>query len=197
MKRAFDLTAAALAIVVVAPLMVVLAVLVVADSLGPIFFRQERVGRGGRPFGLWKFRSMYTDTTRTGPMLTETGDRRITRIGRVLRRYKLDELPQLFNVLRGDMSLVGPRPELPQLVALYTQEERKVCTVRPGITGPTQLTWRQEERHYPPGVDVVRYYIDHVMREKLRSDLAYVADHSLSGDVALLVRTLSALILRR
>ncbi len=196
MKRAFDLTAAALAIIALAPLLGVVAALIVADSPGSVFFRQRRLGRGLRPFGLWKFRTMYTDATRTGPMLTETGDRRITRVGRVLRRYKLDELPQLFNVLCGDMSLVGPRPELPQLVALYSEEERKVLAVRPGITGPTQLAWRQEERHYPPGVDVVPYYIDHVMHEKLRSDLAYVARHSLRGDVTILAQTLWALVLR-
>lgn len=197
MKRLLDLTAATLALVTLAPLIGMVAVMIVVDSPGPIFFRQTRVGLNGRPFKLWKFRTMCVNAAHCGPMLTETDDRRVTRVGRVLRRYKLDELPQLINVVLGDMSLVGPRPELPQLVACYTDKEHEVLGVRPGITGSTQLAWRREEGRYPPGVDVVRYYVAHVMHEKLRTDLAYVAQHSLRGDLGILLRTLLALVLRR
>jgi lipopolysaccharide/colanic/teichoic acid biosynthesis glycosyltransferase len=183
MKRSLDCTFATLALVLLSPVFLALALLIACDSPGPVFFRQTRVGRHGRLFRLWKWRTMHLDAGRRGPMLTEIDDPRITRIGRVLRRTKLDE-----------MSLVGPRPELPQLVALYSPEEAQVLTVRPGVTGPTQLLYRNEEIHYPPGVDVVQYYVDHLMRPKLISDLAYVAQHSLWADLGILLQTFWALL---
>jgi len=197
MKRLFDLVVASVTLLVLSPLLLAVALLIRLGSAGPAFFRQVRVGRNGRYFRLWKFRTMVVDASRSGPILTETDDPRITRIGRILRRYKLDELPQLLNVVAGDMSLVGPRPELPDLVQHYTPEERRVLSVRPGITGPTQLAYRHEEVHYPPGVDVVRYYIDHLMHAKLRSDEQYVAQQALLGDCVLLLRTAWLLLPRR
>ena len=187
MKRLFDIVFATIGLVVLMPLLVLLILAILLDSPGPPFFRQERVGLRGHRFKLWKFRTMRIG--QEGPMLTQKADRRVTRVGRLLRRYRLDEIPQLFNVLAGDMSLVGPRPELPQLVEQYTEEERRVLEVRPGITGPTQLIWHDEDSGFPPGADVVRYYTDHIMRPKLRRDLAYAASHSLRGDVQILLKT--------
>jgi lipopolysaccharide/colanic/teichoic acid biosynthesis glycosyltransferase len=197
MKRLIDVVAAFLGLIILAPLLVVVAVAIVLDSPGPVFFRQERVGLHGRRFKLWKFRTMQPDAARSGPMLTERGDPRVTRVGRLLRRWKVDEFPQVINVLVGDMSLVGPRPELPQLVAFYTEQERKVLAVRPGITGPSQLAFRDEEERVPPGVDIVRYHVEHILRPKLRGDLAYVEQHSTCRDLGILFRTLAVLVRRQ
>jgi lipopolysaccharide/colanic/teichoic acid biosynthesis glycosyltransferase len=193
MKRLLDLAGAAAALLLLCPLLLLVAVAVLLDSGPPVLFRQARVGRHGRIFKLVKFRTMKVDPRGPGPILTEWADPRITACGRILRRYKLDELPQLVNVVRGDMSLVGPRPELPELVAYYSDEERRVLSVRPGITGPTQLAAHDEEEHLPAGVDIVRYHVEKILRPKLRSDLAYVAERSTWGDLVLLGRTLLAL----
>jgi len=196
MKRLIDVVVAALGVVALVPLIAVVALAIVLDSPGPAFFRQDRVGLNGQRFRLWKFRTMRSRAARTGPPLTQREDPRITRVGRVLRRWKLDELPQLFNVLLGDMSLVGPRPELPQLVAFYSEQERQVLSIRPGITGPSQLLFRDEEEQVPPGVDIFRYHVEHILPAKLQSDLAYVARQSVWYDCLILFRTLS-LFLRR
>jgi lipopolysaccharide/colanic/teichoic acid biosynthesis glycosyltransferase len=193
MKHLIDAIASAFGLVVLAPVMALVAVAIVLDSPGPVFFRQERVGLHGCHFKLWKFRTMQANAAQSGPMLTERGDPRITRVGRRLRRWKIDEFPQLINVLVGEMSLVGPRPELPQLVALYTERERQVLTVRPGITGPSQLAFRDEEERVPLGVDIVRYHVEHILRPKLGGDLAYVEQHSTCGDLGILFQTLIAL----
>ncbi|MFI5394713.1 MAG: sugar transferase [Candidatus Binatia bacterium] len=197
MKRAIDVTVAAIGLAVLTPLLAVVALAIVLDSSGPVFFRQERVGFHGRHFKLWKFRTMQPDAAQAGPMLTERDDPRITRMGRLLRRWKVDEFPQMINVLIGDMSLVGPRPELPQLVAFYTEQERMVLTVRPGITGPSQLAFRDEDERVPPGVDIVQYHVEHILRPKLLGDLAYVEQHSTCRDFGILFRTLAVLVRRR
>jgi lipopolysaccharide/colanic/teichoic acid biosynthesis glycosyltransferase len=193
-KRAVDLCAASLALVVLAPVLLVLAALVACTSRGPILFRQERVGLDGRPFRILKFRTM-----RPGPGLpvTGAGDRRVTTVGRFLRRAKLDELPQLFNVVRGDMSIVGPRPEVPIYVADYGPQERRVLEVRPGLTDPATLAYRDEERllgAIPPD-ERERYYVTEILPRKLRLNLAYVEGASLSEDLLLVARTFRAIVL--
>lgn len=193
-RRVIDVAVSLLLLIVMSPLLIVLALLVKASSPGPVFFRHERVGRHGRPFYLLKFRSMRQDSG--GPEVTAGGDRRITPVGRFMRKWKLDELPQFWNVLRGEMTLVGPRPEVPRYVALYTPEQRQVLSVRPGITGLTQLEYRNEEELLAGRDNVEEYYINEVMPAKLKRDLEYIRTRTLIGDLGILIRTVVA-VLRR
>lgn len=186
-KRALDVFLAFIGVVLAWPLLLLIALLIRLDSRGPVFFRQERVGREGKPFQLLKFRSMVDNAYALGPKLTQKRDPRITRIGQILRWLKLDELPQLVNVLKGDMSFIGPRPEDPYFVSLYTEEERAVLSVRPGIVGPSQIKGRDELEQYPEGVDTEQYYIKHILPAKLQTDLAYVRRASLWYDLRLLI----------
>ncbi len=192
LKRLFDLIASALGLVILSPLLALIALLVCLTSPGPVFYRARRVGRGGREFTLYKFRSMVADADRRGPGITTAGDPRVTPLGRILRRTKLDELPQLWNVLRGDMSLVGPRPEDPRYVALYTPEQRRVLDVRPGITSLASLEYRNEEAILR-GPDWEQRYIHEVMPAKLAIDLRYVQGATLFSDILIILRTLLAL----
>jgi lipopolysaccharide/colanic/teichoic acid biosynthesis glycosyltransferase len=193
-KRMFDVVAALAGLVLLSPLFVAFAVWIRLDSPGPVFFRQERVGRGGVPFRIHKFRSMRVGADASGPTLTVGNDPRITRAGAFLRRSKLDELPQLIDVLRGDMSLVGPRPEVPQFVAAYPPEIRaKVLSVRPGITDPASLQFRDESTLLARAADPEREYRDVVLPAKLRLAADYVDNASLGGDLRLIASTLRAL----
>lgn len=195
-KRAFDLVVATALLCLLSPLLALIAVLVAVDSRGPVFFRQTRIGRDGRPFEIFKFRTMVDRAYALGPRLTQKRDPRITRIGAVLRWLKLDELPQLLNVVRGDMSLVGPRPEDPYFVSFYTPEQRAVLSVRPGIVGPSQILGRDELEKYPDDVaDTARYYIEHILPEKLATDLGYVRSCSLVGDLRLIVAGVAVTVL--
>jgi lipopolysaccharide/colanic/teichoic acid biosynthesis glycosyltransferase len=187
-KRLFDVGAALIGVLVSLPLLLGVALAVKLDSAGPVFFTPVRVGRGGRPFRVFKFRSMFTDSDRGSP-ITRGVDHRITRVGRVIRPLRIDELPQLLNVLRGDMSLVGPRPEAPSIVERYTPEQREVFQVRPGITGPTQLDWLDEATRVPADAEPVEYYLRHLLPAKLASDLCYVKTRTFAGDIRLLLRT--------
>jgi lipopolysaccharide/colanic/teichoic acid biosynthesis glycosyltransferase len=189
-KRVLDVVVAAGGLVVLSPLFGVCAVLAKCQSPGPAFFLGPRVGRGGRIFRMVKFRTMVMDAPCLGSSVTAGDDPRVTRIGRLLRATKLDELPNLLNVLQGTMSLVGPRPELPRYVALYDERQRRVLAVRPGITGPTQLAYRDEEELLRGQKDVEEYYITHVMPRKLEMDLAYIGARTLGRDVVHLLRTL-------
>ncbi len=191
-KRAFDVLASAAGLVILSPLLLVLAVAVKLESPGPVFYRATRIGRGGVPFRLFKFRSMIAGADRQGPGITTAGDSRVTGVGRVLRRTKLDELPQLFNVLKGDMSVVGPRPEDPRYVALYTPEQQEVLSVRPGITSPASVRYRHEEAVLT-GPDWETIYIQQVMPEKLSIDLEYARHASLRRDIGILAQTFLAL----
>lgn len=192
LKRTFDLLASALGLIILSPLFALIALLIRLTSPGPVFYRARRVGQGGREFTLYKFRSMVADADRRGPGITAAGDPRVTSIGRVLRRTKLDELPQLWNVLRGDMSLVGPRPEDPRYVALYTPEQRRVLDVRPGITSLASIEYRNEEAVLH-GPDWEQRYIHEVMPAKLAIDLRYVQRATLFTDLLIILRTLLAL----
>ena len=189
LRRLLDVTLAGVLLVALWPLLAVLALLVRATSPGPGVFRQTRIGRHGRPFVLLKLRTMRTDAP--GPVITSGADPRITRLGAWLRRTKLDELPQLWNVLRGDMSLVGPRPEVPHYVALYTAAQRAVLLVRPGLTDPASLAWADEAATLATFADPHRAYADVVMPQKLELSLTYLERRTVWSDLAVVMRTVA------
>lgn len=171
------------------PLFLALAVWIKCDSPGPVFYRQTRVGRHNRDFRLFKFRSMRVGSDRKGLITVGGHDPRITRSGYFIRRYKLDELPQLINVFRGEMSLVGPRPEVRRYVELYTPEQMHVLDVRPGITDPASIRYRNENELLAEAADPETYYREVVMQDKLRIDLQYVRTRSFFGDLQIIFAT--------
>jgi lipopolysaccharide/colanic/teichoic acid biosynthesis glycosyltransferase len=196
-KRLFDLTVASIALLLLAPLLALLALTIRLDSPGPVFFRQVRVGRHGREFRIHKFRTMVADAPAQGLPLTVGEDPRITRVGRWLRRTRLDELPQLLDVLQGTMSLVGPRPEVPRYVALYPPDLRqRVLAVRPGITDPASLQGLDEAAMLAAASDPEREYVQVLLPRKLRLAAEYAERASLATDVAVLLRTVRALVAR-
>ena len=186
---------AAVGVVVTSPIVLVGALAVKLDSPGPAFYRSTRVGLHGRTFFMYKLRSMRAGADAQGPAVTVDADPRVTRVGRVLRRLKIDELPQLVNVVKGDMSLVGPRPEAPEYVKLYTPEQRRVLDVRPGITGEAVTVYVDEESMLT-GADAEATYRDKVMQEKLALDLDYVRHQGFGRDMRILVRTAGLLVRR-
>jgi lipopolysaccharide/colanic/teichoic acid biosynthesis glycosyltransferase len=190
MKRLVDVLASAFGLIVLSPVLVCIAVAVKATSKGPVFFRQERVGRHGKAFLLWKFRSMVVDAPEKGPPLTIRNDRRVTAVGRVLRATKADELPQLLNVLRGDMSLVGPRPEVPKFVAFWPPDvKQRVLSVRPGLTDSAAISI-DEEGMLASAADPEWTYVHDVLPIKLAFYERYVEDHALRVDLVILWRTI-------
>lgn len=188
-KRGFDLAASGFALVLLAPVLLLIALLVAVGSPGGALFRQVRVGRNGREFRILKFRTMRPGSEAQGQITVGGRDPRITRIGHLLRRTKLDELPQLWNVLVGEMSIVGPRPEVPRYVALYTPEQREVLRVRPGLTGLASLAYIDENEVLGRATDPQRAYIEEVMPAKLVLDLRYVQEQSLALDLRIIART--------
>ena len=196
-KRLFDVMGACAGLLLLAPLMLGIALWIKIDSPGRVLFRQQRVGRHGVLFRIHKFRSMAEDAAPGGPQITVGADPRITRAGRFLRRTKLDELPQLFDVLAGSMSLVGPRPEVPRYVAMYPAALRdKILSVRPGITDPASIDYRDEAALLARAADPERVYIEQVMPAKLRSAAQYVDRMSWRNDLRLLAATVRSLWLR-
>ena len=196
-KRLFDVLGAAVGLVLLAPLLLGIALWIKLDSRGPVFFRQQRVGRFGAPFHIHKFRSMCEDAPLAGPQITVGADPRITRAGRFLRRTKLDELPQLLDVLAGTMSLVGPRPEVPRYVALYPPAMRdKVLSVRPGITDPASIEYRDESMLLARAANPEQVYVEQIMPAKLRYAAEYVDHMSVINDVRLIGATLRSLFSR-
>ena len=196
-KRIFDITHAGLGLLLLSPLLLVLAVWVKLDSPGPVFFRQQRVWRFGVPFRIHKFRTMAHDPAQRGPQITVGSDPRITRAGGWLRNHKLDELPQLLDVLQGSMSLVGPRPEVPRYVALYPDALRdKVLSVRPGITDLASIEFRDENALLSKAADPEREYAEVVLPAKLRYAAEYVDQASIATDMRLIGLTLKALLMR-
>jgi lipopolysaccharide/colanic/teichoic acid biosynthesis glycosyltransferase len=197
-KRAFDLILATIGLIILSPLLLAIALWVTIDSPGPPLFRQERIGFHGRPFTVLKFRTMRTDQDSTTALLTIGNDRRVTRAGRLLRRSKLDELPQLINVVKGDMSLVGPRPEVARYVELYPEDVRRVVlSVRPGLTDYAALAYRDESSLMPDPKEAERTYVTTILPRKLELYQRYVADQSLVTDLRLILQTFVALVRRR
>jgi lipopolysaccharide/colanic/teichoic acid biosynthesis glycosyltransferase len=186
--RVFDVTTAALGLLLLLPVLAVLAILILWEDGAPVFFIQTRVGKNGRPFRIWKFRTMRTGTL--GSAITAAGDARVTRIGATLRRYKLDELPQLFNVLKGDMSLVGPRPEVPEYVQLEAPVWQAVLQVRPGVTDLASLLYRDEETILGTSGDPNVFYRESVLPEKLILNLGYIHSRSFWRDLRLILLTI-------
>lgn len=194
--RSFIEAALATAVLLfIAPILVLVTIAIVLDSPGNPFYGARRIGLRGRGFRMWKFRTMVVNAAQTGPAITYSGDRRITRVGRLLRRTKLDEIPQLFNVVLGDMSLVGPRPETPSMVACYTAEQRAVLAVKPGVTGRVQIASGEESDQIPASVDPDLYYREHLMDRKLAADLEYLRERTLFSDIRVLFAT-AAYVLR-
>lgn len=194
-KRAFDLALALLGLLLLAPLLLLIALAIRLDSPGPALFRQERVGRHGTPFRIHKFRTMVADAPARGPAITVGDDARITRVGRWLRARRLDELPQLIDVLVGDMSLVGPRPEVPRYVALYPAALREaVLSVRPGLTDPASLAHLDEAERLARAADPEHEYVHVLLPAKLEHAAAYARQASLASDMCVIARTLRHLL---
>ncbi len=197
-KRAFDWLLSGLGLLLLAPALLLIALLVRLDSAGPVFFRQERVGRFGRPFRIHKFRTMRVDAEALGPQLTVGVDARITRIGHALRHARLDELPQLIDVWRGDMSLVGPRPEVPRYVAHYPELLRaQVLSVRPGITDPAALEFIDEAAILADAADPESAYVERILPIKLAHQAEYASRATLASDIGVILRTVRVLWGRR
>jgi lipopolysaccharide/colanic/teichoic acid biosynthesis glycosyltransferase len=190
----FDVIVASILLALLWPVLLLVAVAVRLSSPGPAFFRQTRVGQQGRQFHLLKFRSMRVSAERCGPGVTRQGDPRILPFGRVLRQWKLDELPQLFNVLCGDMSLVGPRPDLPEFCVTLDKTQHHILELRPGVTGTATLAYRNEEALLREvGADrIENYYAGKIYPEKVRLDLEYATKASFAGDLKILIKTMAA-----
>lgn len=193
-KRMFDWVASGLGLLALSPLLLVMALAIKLETPGPVFFRQERVGQGGTLFRIHKFRTMVQDAERRGPQITVGGDVRVTRVGVVLRKYKLDELAQLIDVFVGDMSLVGPRPEVPRYVACYPEDVRAiVLSVKPGITDRASIEYRDENEILARAQDAYQAYVNEVLPAKLAYYVDYVRSRSFRGDIGILFATLRAL----
>lgn len=193
MNRFLDIPLAVAALAVTSPLWLVAAVGIKMDSCGPVFFLQKRVGRGNRDFRIYKFRTMKIDNG-SGALITVGGrDSRVTRFGYYLRRFKIDELPQLLNVLKGDMSFVGPRPEVRKYVEMYSPEQLRVLEVRPGITSPASIKYRNENEILANAANPEETYIKEVLPDKLKLDLEYINHRSFRHDLQLLFQTLTSL----
>lgn len=189
MKRLFDIVMSGLGLLILSPLFLILAIWIKLDSKGPVFFRQSRVGKGNKDFRIFKFRSMRVGSDKGSQVTIGGHDPRITRSGYFIRKFKLDELPQLINVFIGDMSLVGPRPEVRHYVNYWTPEQMHVLDVRPGITDPASIKFRNENDLLEKAEDPEKYYIEVIMQEKLNLYLEYVQKHSFFGDLGLIFKT--------
>ncbi len=193
-KRAFDLFFSAAGLLVLGPWLLLVALAVKLTSPGPVLFRQVRIGKAGRPFEIIKFRSMVVNADKLGLGVTRDGDPRITAPGRLLRKCKIDELPQLWNVLVGEMSFVGPRPEVPRYVERYTDEQKAVLALKPGITDLASLQFRNEEALLRTAVDTEKFYVEYCLPRKIELNLAYAKTASVWEDTKIIVQTLLLLL---
>ncbi len=190
MKRTFDIVSCTLAVLLLFPFGLLIALCIVCGSKGGVFYRQVRVGKDGKDFKLLKFRTMRPNADRQGLLITVGNDQRITRIGGFLRKYKIDELPQLLNIIKGDMSVVGPRPEVRRYVELYDERQRRVLTVRPGLTDYASLKYISESELLAKSDDPEKTYIEEIMPAKLELNLQYIDNQSLKEDLKLIFQTL-------
>ncbi|UCD84906.1 MAG: sugar transferase [Deltaproteobacteria bacterium] len=193
-KRIFDFTISFLSLLLLFPFLLIVSIMIKWDSPGPVFFKQKRAGENGKEFNILKFRTMINGAEKLGPHITSNNDPRITKMGRLIRWGKLDEFPQLINVLKGEMSLVGPRPEIPVFVREYTPEQKKILLVKPGITGPAQIYFRNESKQIPSSAKVEDYYRDHILPEKLKIDLEYLQSRSFLFDLKYLFITIGKIL---
>lgn len=194
MKRLFDIISSFIGLLLLSPFLLIIALCVGLSSPGGVFYRQVRVGRYGKDFRLWKFRTMRPDSDKKGLLTVGGRDPRVTRVGYFLRKYKLDELPQLLNVLTGDMSVVGPRPEVRKYVELYTPEQRKVLDVRPGITDYASIEYSNENELLAKSNDPEKTYIEEVMPAKLALNEKYIAEKSFATDMKIIFRTIGKIV---
>lgn len=190
MKRLFDIVFSLFGIIILSPSFLIIAFLVKVTSKGGAFYKQIRVGKNNKDFRLLKFRSMYVDSDKKSLITIGGHDSRVTKVGYFIRKYKLDELPQLINVLKGDMSFVGPRPEVRYYVNMYTKEQLQVLNVRPGITDPASIAYRNENELLAKQSDPKQYYIDVIMQDKLRINLEYIANRTFWSDVKIILQTI-------
>lgn len=189
-KRLFDIIASAMGILILSPVFLIIALFIAMDSKGGVFYRQIRIGMGGGEFVLLKFRTMYTDSARKGLLTVGMRDSRITKVGYRLRKYKLDELPQLFNVFKGDMSIVGPRPEVPKYVAMYNQEQLKVLSVKPGLTDYASIEYANENEILAKSSNPEEAYIKEIMPAKLKLNEKYIEEMGPVTDLKIIFKTL-------
>jgi lipopolysaccharide/colanic/teichoic acid biosynthesis glycosyltransferase len=190
MKRLFDIVSSLVVLLVLFPFFLLIALLIALDSRGSVFYKQIRVGKGNRDFGLYKFRTMVSHADKQGQLTVGMRDNRITRIGYFLRKYKLDEFPQLINILKGDMSVVGPRPEVRKYVDLYSEEQLKALTVRPGLTDYASMEYANENEILGASENPEKTYVEQIMPAKLSLNLKYVREQSLRTDLMIIFRTI-------
>jgi len=189
-KRIFDFICSTLGLIVLSPVLLAIAIKIKTGSDGPVFFRQIRVGEKNEEFEILKFRTMVVDAEKLGRQITVGNDNRITKIGAFLRKYKLDELPQLINVFKGDMSLVGPRPEVPRYVKLYNETQRKVLEVKPGITDLASIRYRDENDLLGEAENPDDFYINTIMPDKLALNLEYINNNNIFVDIYIILKTI-------
>lgn len=194
-KRVFDVVFATIGLILLSPIFIVISVLILIDSKGGIFYRQIRVGKNMQDFNLYKFRTMFVHPQDQNLLTIGNHDRRITPVGEILRRYKLDELPQLLNILRGNMSFVGPRPEVRKYVNLYDEEQMKVLSVKPGITDWASLEFCNENELLEKVPDPEKYYIEQIIPAKINQNMRYINDHNLVGDFKIIWLTINKIML--
>lgn len=194
MKRIFDIVFSFIGIVIILPVYVIVSILIMIDSRGGIIYKQERTGKNGKPFKVLKFRTMRPNSSSMGALTVGSRDPRITNVGYYLRKYKLDELPQLFNVFFGDMSFVGPRPEVKKYTDLYNEEQKKVLSVRPGITDYASIKFRNENDLLSQSTTPEKLYIDEIMPEKLILNMKYINDNNVFKDIKIIFDTFYTII---
>ena len=189
-KRIFDFICSTLGLIILSPILIAIVIKIKTDSDGPVFFKQIRVGEKKKEFEILKFRTMVVDAEKLGRQITVGNDSRITKVGGFLRKYKLDELPQLINVFKGDMSLVGPRPEVPRYVELYNEEQRKVLEVKPGITDLASIRYRDENELLGEAENPDELYINTIMPDKLSLNLVYINKNNVFFDIYIILKTI-------
>lgn len=194
LKRIFDIVVSFIGLFILLPIFLVIAIVIKLNSKGPVFFRQVRVGKGGKEFRIFKFRTMVVDAEKKGMQITVDGDNRITKPGKFLRKSKMDELPQLINVLIGDMSFVGPRPEVPKYVEMYDKNQRSILKIRPGITDIASIEYRDENFLLAKSVDPEQTYIRDIMPKKIELNVIYIKKLSVIRDIKLIFKTICAIL---